>query len=123
MQLKFIFPLLACLLIMAACQLDNSGTKKKVAYDAIAQELCKCAQPSILLQQEMTTLSKAKKKEELKALFPKAGKTFDKVVECSKDYMFTKNTDGLETDKLKAELMKQCEGMPHKMAADMMLKL
>ncbi len=124
MHVKFILSILVGLLIFfTACKSDGNSKANQVNYNAIAQELCNCAQPSILLQVEMETLNKAKKKDEMRALFSKAGKTFDKVLECSKDYMFTQNKDGLDTDQLKAELIKQCKDMPRKMADEMVLKI
>lgn len=113
----FVFTFLCfAILTINSCTSDNAnnGSNKRVDYNYLGDAFCKCAQPTIELNQELQQLQKTDKQAFLGKL-KEAGKKSKESISCCKESMKNHTSTIPNPNELRKALKNECEGIPDQM--------
>lgn len=118
----FLLSLSICFLTLTSCTRDGAeGSNKRLDYNYLGSTFCKCAQPTIQLNQELKKLQKTDKQAFLDKL-KEAGDKAKESLSCCKEIMKNHTSAIPKTAELKKALKAECAEIPAPML-DEMVKL
>ena len=89
---------------------------KTADYSVLAKAFCDCAQPSIELNQQMSNLQEAGKREEFVALAEQVGEKFKATMNCAREKKSAYTTAVLNPEETFKALMANCPNLPERLA-------
>lgn len=111
--MKYFTIIFATILTISSCTSDNSSNKR-VDYNYLGDAFCKCAQPTIALNEELKLLQKTDKQAFLGKL-KEAGKKSKESINCCKESMKNHTSAVPSPDELRKALKNECAGIPEPM--------
>ncbi len=110
---------LAILTISSCTSEGNENSNKRVDYNYLGNAFCKCAQPTIQMNQELRLLQKTDKQAFLSKM-KEAGEKAKESISCCKESMKNHTSAIPNPNDLRKALKKECEGIPAQMLDEIM---
>lgn len=104
------------IITLSSCTSDGSenSNNKRLDYNYLGDAFCKCAQPTIQLNEELKLLRKTDKQAFLDKI-KEAGNKAKESMNCCKESMKNHTSSTLNPQDLRQALQKECEGLPPQM--------
>jgi len=114
--MKYLFTILCfAILTLNSCTQDGAeNSTKRLDYNYLGDAFCKCAQPTIQMNQELKKLQKTDKQAFLSKI-KEAGEKAKESINCCKESMKNHTTSTPNPKDLRKALKKECDGIPSQM--------